>query len=129
MNILYWLSFLSTMIILIINSIEDIKTRKVSFKNQVLLLITSFPINYYNLSWGIYQIVYLILIYGLFKLGMGGADARALSILGGVFSYQHLIWFLWVFVVFSFITMILMKSRKVPGMPAISLSFFVVMIL
>lgn len=125
MNYLYLFSFLSVVIVLIINSIEDIKTRKVPFKNQILLLIASFPMNYYNPSWGLYQIAYLILIYGLFKFGMGGADARTLAILGGIFTYQHLIWFLSTFIILSFVTMIFMKSQKVPGIPAISLAFFI----
>lgn len=129
MNYIYLLSFIFTIIILFINSIQDIKTREVPFKNQIVLYFVSFPMAYLNSSLGFYLLLYFVLIGTLWYFGMGGADAKTLLILGAVFSPGKIVLFLIGFIIFTVATMVIMWSKKVPGIPAISLSFLVVMLL
>lgn len=114
---------------LVFASMQDVKTREVSLKTQLAIALVSLPLvifNFENIS--IFHSIYIIIMFILHILGLGGADFKILVPLSLTLQLIPLVIFTIAFNFFGLIQGLVFKTRTIPLVPAITLSYFIIIL-
>lgn len=131
MAVWFILFFVLLILVLLRASIEDLKSHKVSHKTQVFIIIYALPL--IAMNWGALTLVhagYVVLVFLLYKLGMGGADVKTLVPLSLTLPLIPLVVFTVLFNIFGIVQAVLTKNYEgIPMLPSISLALIFVVLM